>query len=119
MRYLPNMIKAHGFLILFLATLIFAGLPDCATAGGSRERLQEPDAAGPVEGTITEIETNAEGDQLLTLVRADGSHVFVEVPGRLARTLRLQVGDRVRSEEETVAKPGERLQVQRLSVERG
>jgi hypothetical protein len=113
------MMKAHGLVLFFLAILVFAGVPGCATAGGSREQPQESDVPGPVEGTITEIETTSGGDQLLTLVRADGSEVFVEIPRQLADALRLQEGDRVTSEEETMVKPGERLRVQRLSVERG
>ncbi|MEX2442744.1 MAG: hypothetical protein WD492_04000 [Alkalispirochaeta sp.] len=109
----------HLLLVLCGAFLILTGVPDDASAGGSQEHTQQPESAGPMEGTITEIETTAEGDQILTVSRADGSEVYVDVPSRLARALHLQVGDRIRSEEHTMVEPGERLKVQRLSVERG
>jgi hypothetical protein len=45
--------------------------------------------------------------------------VFVEVPERLAASLRLQIGDVITSEEHRETRDGERVRVQRLNVERG
>jgi len=105
--------------ILLTALLV---VTSCATAGGSRERpapAPAPTTEGPAEGTVTHIETTDTGDQILTVLRDDNAQFYITVPARLAGTLRLQLNDRVRSEEVTAVSPGERLRVQRLSVQRG
>lgn len=126
-RYLLTMQIAHRrsnphvyrFAILIGTVLILAGIPDRAFAGGSQEPPEEAQTDGPTEGTITDIETTSDGDQILTVLRPDESEVYVEVPERLARTLRLQIGDQIQSEELSMVRPGEQLRVQRLSVQRG
>ncbi|MFP4210634.1 MAG: hypothetical protein ACLFR8_05280 [Alkalispirochaeta sp.] len=108
----------RSVLFPFLAVVFAIITTGCASAGGSREEGTPEQAAGPVEGTVVAVE-EVDGGQLLTLERDDGSEVYVEVPERLAETLRIQEGDRVWSEEDTVARPGERLRVQRLQIQRG
>jgi len=108
----------RSVLLILLTVALALVVTGCATAGGSREAATSEQAPGPVEGTVVNIE-EVDGGQLLTLQRDDGSEVYVEVPERLARTLRIQEGDRVWSEENTLARPGERLRVQRLQIQRG
>ena len=107
--------------IVVLGMLLISAVTACASAGGSREQTpaEPPITPGPVSGTIVAIDTTDTGDQLVTVERADGSRVFVEVPERLARSLRLQIGDVISSEEHRETRDGERIRVQRLNVKRG
>jgi translation initiation factor IF-1 len=108
----------RSLLLLLLAVVLAVIVTGCASAGGSRETPAPQQTAGPVEGTVVAID-EVDGGQLLTLQRGDGTEVYVEIPERLARTLRIREGDRVWSEENTLARPGERLRVQRLQIQRG
>ncbi|MDA3949364.1 MAG: hypothetical protein PF508_09060 [Spirochaeta sp.] len=104
-----------------LAIFLIGAVTACASAGGSREKTpaEPPTTPGPVTGTIVALDSTDAGDQLVTVERADGSRVFVEVPERLAASLRLQIGDVITSEEHRETRDGERVRVQRLNVERG
>ena len=107
--------------IVVLGMLLMSAVTACASAGGSREQppAEPAETSGPVTGSIVALDTTDTGDQLVTVERADGSRVFVEVPERLASSLRLQIGDVITSEEHRETRDGERIRVQRLNVERG
>jgi translation initiation factor IF-1 len=102
-------------LILFIAAVAAS----CASAGGSRERGGAETPAGPLRGEVTAVRTLSDGAAELTVRQPDDSEVYVEIPARLARSIRIQEGDRILVEDRRMARDGERLRVQTLQIERG
>jgi translation initiation factor IF-1 len=107
-----------GVRIFLFVVLIAAVAASCASAGGSRERRGEP-PAGPLRGEVIAVRTLADGAAELTVRQPDGSEVYVEVPARLASSIRIQEGDQITVEDRSMARDGERLRVQTLQIERG
>jgi translation initiation factor IF-1 len=108
-----RLFRAAAFILL-----ISLAAASCASAGGSRERGGEP-PAGPLRGEVIAVRTLSDGAAELTVRQPDGSEVYVEVPERLASSIRIQEGDRIVVEEHRMARDGERLRVQTLQIERG
>ena len=104
---------------VLLVLLIAAAAASCASAGGSRERGGAETPAGPLRGEVTAVRTLSDGAAELTVRQPDDSEVYVEVPARLARSIRIQEGDRILVEDRRMARDGERLRVQTLQIERG
>lgn len=109
----------RGFRYVLFVLLITAVAASCASAGGSRERGGAEPAQGPLRGEVIEVRTLSDGAAELTVRQPDDSEVYVEVPARLARTIRPQEGDRIVVEDRRMARDGERLRVQTLQIERG
>ncbi|MFP4565096.1 MAG: hypothetical protein ACLFNX_01250 [Spirochaetaceae bacterium] len=105
----------RALFIVFVAVVAAS----CASAGGSRERGGAERPAGPLRGEVTAVRTLSDGTAELTVLQTDGSEVYVEVPARLARSIRVQEGDRIVVEDRRMARDGERLRVQTLRIERG
>ena len=95
-------------------------------AGGNRERedstreLDTPRAERiVVRGEVVAVRELNEDATELTIRTERGIEVIAEVPTRMARNLRIARGDRFASEERVLAREGERLRVQRFTIERG
>ncbi len=89
----------------------------CVSAGGSKEEKTAPE--GPLSGEVVAVRMLSDGATELTVEQTDGSRVYVEVPARLAETIRFQEGDRIVAEDRRAAREGERVRVQTLQIERG
>ena len=109
----------RGFRYVLFVLLITAVAASCASAGGSRERGAAESAQGPLRGEVTAVRTLSDGAAELTVRQPDDSEVYLEVPARLARSIRIQEGDRIVVEDRRMARDGERLRVQTLQIERG
>ena len=112
-------LSRRGFRYVLFVLLITAVAASCASAGGSRERDGAEPAQGPLRGEVTAVRALSDGAAELTVRQPDDSEVYVEVPARLARSIRVQEGDRILVEDRRMARDGERLRVQTLQIERG
>lgn len=103
------------------AVLVLVVLATPLFAGGNRERTgEEPEIQQiPVVGRVVEI-TEIDGDRTdLTIATEAGPEVIVEIPTRMARSLRIAEGDRFSSEERVLNRPGERARILEFTIERG
>lgn len=107
--------------VAVLATLFAVLLSTAVLAGGNREQGgQEPEVQRVlVTGRVTGV-TEINGDRTDVVVATDaGPEVTVEIPTRMARSLRIAAGDRFVSEERVLARPGERARILEFTIERG
>lgn len=123
-RYARSYLVAGiAFTVLFLLTV------GDAWAGGGRERRDRENeapaaapaperATGPLSGVVTSVETASDGALILTVRQPDDARVTVDVPAALARSIRVQEGDRIRTTEHEMAEDGARLRVQRFEIDR-
>jgi len=108
-------------LVVVLATLFAAIILAPVFAGGNREQgSQEPEVQRVlVTGRVTGV-TEIDGDRTDVVIATDaGPEVTVEIPTRMARSLRITAGDRFVSEERVLARPGERARILEFTIERG
>ncbi len=116
--------RAIGILltVVTIAAMMLIGIAP-ASAGGARERDDAADgvrqrATGPLSGEVVAVATLADGALELTVRQPDGATVYVEIPAALARSLRILEGDLVRTTEHEMARDGERLRVQTITIDR-
>ena len=113
---------AHGrrAIGVLLTGVILAGMllgaADHVSAGGAREREITADqtpqrATGPLSGEVVTVTTLDDGTLELTTV-------YVEIPAPLARSFRVLNGDLIRTTEHEMARDGERLRVQTVTIDR-
>ena len=120
---------AHGrrAIGVLLTGVILAGMllgaADHVSAGGAREREITADqtpqrATGPLSGEVVTVTTLDDGTLELTVRQPDGATVYVEIPAPLARSFRVLNGDLIRTTEHEMARDGERLRVQTVTIDR-
>lgn len=119
-RMKRNTVTQIGIVALLLVVSSFS-----VFAFGSKEKdrseseqTASPVPSGPLSGEVVRVATQEDGDAELLVRQPDGAEVIVEIPAALARSIRIQPGDRIRTEEVQMARDGERLRVQRFEIDR-
>lgn len=119
-RMKENIAKQIGFVVLLLVVSslsVYAfGSKEKDRDGG--EQTPTPTPSGPLSGEVVSVATQDDGDTELLVRQPDGAEVYVEIPAALARSIRVQPGDTIRTEEVEMARDGERLRVQRFEIDR-
>lgn len=116
--------RAIGLLLTVVVTvaMLLTGV-EPVFAGGSRERESAGEetpqrATGPLSGEVVGVTTLADGTLEVTVRQPDDATVYVEIPAALARSLRILEGDLIRTTEHEMARDGERLRVQTVTIDR-
>jgi hypothetical protein len=119
-RMKRKIVTQVGFIALFflVSTLSVFAFGSKEKDRDEGDRAVEAIPSGPLSGEVVRVSTQDDGDAELLVRQPNGAEVIVEIPSALARSIRVQPGDTIRTEEVQMAREGERLRVQRFEIDR-